>query len=64
MKHIAAVALATAVFGATTAQAGNTVTPVLEPIIVVEDAKAGSSSSAMTIVALTGLFMFAVVASR
>ena len=62
MKHVAAGAIALSIFGSTSAMAGNTTPAMMEQAIVVEEAKAGSSSSAMVFVALTGLFMFAVVA--
>lgn len=64
MKHIAAVTLALTISGSSIAFAGDLSAPVMEQAIVVEDAAAGSSSSAVTIVALTGLFMLAVVASN
>lgn len=62
MKYLAAAALAITISSGTVAHAGDLKHAVIEPAMIVEEAKAGSSSSAMVIVALTGLFMLAVVA--
>ena len=62
MKNLAAVVLALTIFSGTSASAGNLEHTIIEPKMIIEDAKAGSSSSAMVIVALTGLFMLAVIA--
>ena len=62
MKHLAAIILALTISSGSFAQAGGLTAPVLERDIIIKEAKAGSSSSAMVIVALTGLFMFAVAA--
>lgn len=62
MKHIAALGLALTISCGTFASAGGLSDPVLERDLIIEDAKAGSSSSATMITALTGLLLLAVVA--
>lgn len=62
MKNLAAIALALTISSGSFAHAGGLTDPVLERDIIIEEAKAGSSSSAMVLVALTGLFMLAVTA--
>lgn len=62
MKYVAAGLLALTISSGTIANAGGLTDPVLEKDIIIEAAKAGSSSSAVLLVALTGLFMFAVAA--
>lgn len=64
MKHIVAGALALTICGGSMAQAGNMTAPILDKEIIVVDTKAGSSSSAVAFVLLTGILMFATVASR
>lgn len=64
MKHIAALAVAFTICGSTTGYAGDLSVPHLDEKIIIQDTTAGSSSSGMTIVALTGLFMLAVLASK
>lgn len=62
MKYVAAALLALTISSGTIANAGNLAPPIIDQNIIVEDAKAGSSSSPMVLVALTGLIMFAVAA--
>lgn len=64
MKHIAAVVLALTIFGAQSATAGALADPILEQEIIMEDAKAASSSSGTTIVALFSLLIVSAVLSN
>lgn len=59
MKYLAVGALALTICCGTVAQAGNLHAPIIDKDIIVEDAKAGSSSSAVMQVALFSLMMFA-----
>ena len=58
MKHIAAVVIALTIFSAQSVSAGALSDPVLEQEIIMEEAKAASSSSGTTIVALFSLLIF------
>ena len=62
MKNIAVAALALTICSGSFAHAGNLSDPILAQDLIVDEAKAGSSSSSMLLVALTGLLMFAVTA--
>ncbi|MGB7316746.1 MAG: hypothetical protein WBC85_02160 [Planktotalea sp.] len=62
MKNVAAALLALTISSGSIAHAGGLTDPVLEQEIIIEQAKAGSSSSAMALVLLTGILMIAVTA--
>ncbi|MGH1578011.1 hypothetical protein [Planktotalea sp.] len=62
MKHIVVAALTLTIFSGSSAYASGLTDPILEQDLIIEDAKAGSSSSPVILVALTGLMMWAVIA--
>jgi hypothetical protein len=64
MKHLAVLALALTICSTSSAKAGALSDPILEQDLIVEEAKAGSSSSGVTLVALMGLLLFSAALSK
>ncbi len=58
MKYLAAAAFALTLSSGTFAVAGNLSDPILHQDLIIEDAKAGSSSSGTTMVAMMALLAF------
>jgi len=59
MKNLVAAAVALTLSSDTFAAAGNLSDPILHQDLITEDAKAGSSSSGTTMVAMMALLLFA-----
>lgn len=64
MKHLVVVALALTICSTSSVHAGALSDPILEQDLIVQDAKAGSSSSGVTLVAMMSLLLFSVVLSK
>ena len=64
MKHIAVIAFALTISSVTAGSAGSLSDPILEQELIIENAKAASSSSGVTIVALMSLLIFTAAVTK